>query len=180
MLTDTEIMLRVQAGDVGLYAVLVDRYRIRLNRFAQSKLNNASDAEDLVQETFLAAYHSRNSYSAEFAFSTWIWTIALNLSRKQFRRENREAAVQREFARNSVKQSNLENPVEVMLQAEKQDLLNEWLSQLPDYQSDAIRLKFFGGLRYEEIALAMDCSVSGAKRRVKVGLQKLFVIAEDD
>jgi RNA polymerase sigma-70 factor (ECF subfamily) len=44
---------------------------------------------------------------------------------------------------------------------------------LPDVQADALRLRFFGGLKYEEIAQSMNSSVSGAKRRVRRGLLSL-------
>lgn len=173
-------MERVQAGETGLFALLVERYQSRLLRFAKSKLENSSDAEDIVQDAFLAAYHARNSYSTDFAFSTWIWTITLNLARKVALKQTREHKKQRAFASLPRNRRESDAPLELLLKSEQLEQLDLWLQQIPENQSDAIRLKFFGKLSYQEIASAMDCSESGAKRRVKLGLLKLSIIAEND
>ncbi|MDB4439593.1 RNA polymerase sigma factor [Planctomicrobium sp.] len=180
MLSDVEIMERVQAGDTGLFALLVERYQSRLLRFAKSKLENSSDAEDIVQDAFLAAYHARNSYSTDFAFSTWIWTITLNLARKVALKQSGEHKKQQAFASLPRDHQEVESPIELLLKSEQRERLDLWLHQIPENQSDAIRLKSFGGLGYQAIASAMDCSESGAKRRVKLGLLKLSLIAEND
>jgi RNA polymerase sigma-70 factor (ECF subfamily) len=60
-----------------------------------------------------------------------------------------------------------------MLLLERREQLRLALEQLPEAQADALRLRFFGGLKFEEIAAAMESSVSGAKVRVKQGLIKL-------
>jgi len=180
MLSDVEIMERVQAGDTGLFALLVERYQSRLLRFAKSKLENSSDAEDLVQDALLAAYHARNSYSTDFAFSTWVWTITLNLTRKVTLKRTGEQNKQRAFSSLPQNHREADAPLDLLLKSEQLERLDLWLQQIPENQSDAIRLKFFGGLDYQAIATAMDCSESGAKRRVKLGLLKLSIIAEND
>ncbi len=87
---DVDIMRRVQAGEVEAFDLLVHRYRSALLRVAASKLGNAAWAEDVVQETLLAAYAARATYNPQFAFRTWLWTILLNLCRRQWqRRESR-------------------------------------------------------------------------------------------
>jgi RNA polymerase sigma-70 factor (ECF subfamily) len=60
-----------------------------------------------------------------------------------------------------------------VLATERQTRLAALLDELPEPQADALRLRFFGGLRFEDIARTMDCSLSGAKRRVQTGLIKL-------
>ncbi|MEW4489627.1 RNA polymerase sigma factor [Thalassoglobus sp. JC818] len=171
-------MKRVQAGETSLFTLLVNKYHERLMRFALSKLQVETDAEDVVQEAFLAAYHSRQSYSPEFEFSTWIWTITLNLTRNFRKKESQERTRQVEYVvrTNSTIESDT-RPEQFLLDREQSAQITVWLDQLPEPQSDAVRLRFFGELSYEEIALAMDCSLSGAKRRVKLGLIKLSEIA---
>ena len=178
MLTDVEIMIRVQAGETGLFAELVSRYQARLLRFARTKHRESAGAEDLVQETFLAAFQARHSYSTEFAFSTWIWTILLNLSRRAYARQIREqqrVEQLQERSRNSVES---DTGLQLLIDAEQKQQLHDWLDQLPQEQADALRLRFFGELPYEEIALAMESSISGAKRRVKNGLIRLGRLAD--
>src|SRR5580704_7969284 len=79
-------MCRVQAGQIELFDVLVRRYRGPLLNVAWSKLGDPTWAEDAVQETFLAAFAARATYNPRFAFRTWVWTILLNLCRRQWQR----------------------------------------------------------------------------------------------
>ena len=89
-LDDLQIMRRVQAGEVELFDLLVERYRGPLLNVAWSKLGDRTWAEDIVQEAFLAAFASRATYNPQFAFRTWLWTILLNLCRRHWqRRESR-------------------------------------------------------------------------------------------
>jgi RNA polymerase sigma-70 factor (ECF subfamily) len=56
---------------------------------------------------------------------------------------------------------------------ERSERLNALLDQLPEKQADALRLRFFGGLKFREIAAAMNCSLSTAKNRVRWGLTEM-------
>ncbi len=179
MIDDATLMKRICAGEYLLFDELVLRYRERLLRFAWSKYGNMSVAEDLVQEAFLAAFAARESYKPEFAFSTWLWTIFLNLCRRHYKREQIQPReiVHSSFATEDLIQipepSSPETPLQVALKTEQFQLLALYLSELPEVQADSLRLRFFGGMKFSEIALTMDCSLSAAKIRVKNGLVKL-------
>ena len=70
-----------------------------------------------------------------------------------------------------------------LMQVERSELLGQLLEALPEVQADALRLRFFGGLKFEEIAQAMGSSLTGAKQRVRRGLENLGAairFAEDD
>ena len=178
-LDDATIMKRVCAGEYLLFDELVLRYRQRLLRFAWSKYGNQCAAEDLVQEAFLAAYAARETYNPAFAFSTWLWTIFLNLCRRHYKREMKQP---REVVRSALgtskeiripEPSSTETPLQTALRTEQFELLVTYLADLPEVQADALRLRFFGGLKFSEIALTMECSLSAAKIRVKNGLLQL-------
>ena len=66
-----------------------------------------------------------------------------------------------------------EAPSARMATQERSELLDALLAKLPETQADALRLRFFGGLKFQEIAEAMGCSLSSAKNRVRWGLTKL-------
>ncbi|WP_417380586.1 RNA polymerase sigma factor [Gimesia sp.] len=178
-LIDADIMQRVCAGDYLLFDELVLRYRERLLRFAWSKYGRQIAAEDLVQEAFLAAFAARDSYNPSFAFSTWLWTIFLNLCRRHYKKQKREP---REVVRSSFstsdetvipEPSSSETPLQAVLKTEQFEQLTMYLAELPEVQADSLRLRFFGGMKFTEIALTMDCSLSAAKIRVKNGLLQL-------
>jgi RNA polymerase sigma-70 factor (ECF subfamily) len=177
-LDDVQIMRRIQAGEIALFDVLVERYRGPLVSVAWSKLGDRAWAEDAVQETFLAAFVSRNSFNPQFAFRTWLWTILLNLCRRHWRRRQSrpgehslsgpatELAGYREPATH-------DTALAQVLRVERLEQVHRLLARLPEVQADALRLRFFGGLQFSEIALAMGSSLSAAKQRVKHGLTAL-------
>ena len=163
---DQDLMQRVQAGDHAPFAELVDRFRPRLLRFAESSLRDRQLAEDVVQEAFLAVFQARQTYDPTFAFSTWVWTILLNLVRRT--RERLAKRQVREAASFEVRPTpSLSHP------AEDREQLDYWLSLIPEAEADALRLRFFGELSFDQIAASMESSVSGAKLRVRNGLGRL-------
>src|SRR5579863_8018308 len=78
--TDTDLMLRAQAGDDAAFDVLVERFRRPMIGFMYRMAHNQAVAEELAQEVFLRVYRSRQSYAAEAKFSTWLYRIATNLA----------------------------------------------------------------------------------------------------
>ncbi|NQV49630.1 MAG: sigma-70 family RNA polymerase sigma factor, partial [Candidatus Marinimicrobia bacterium] len=87
--TDEELIAEFQAGDDRGFVELVDRYKDRLVNFVYRFLHDMTDAEDLVQETFLKVYKNKQAYREIAKFSTWIYTIAGNLARSELRKRKR-------------------------------------------------------------------------------------------
>ncbi len=148
--SDRQLMLLVQAGDRARFSELVDRFRARLVRFAASSLHDRQAAEDLAQETFRAVYQARHTYNPQFAVSTWIWTILLNLVKRE--RERRARRTQLET------RAGERQPAAWAPQLEEREQLDAWLSQIPDAEADALRLRFFGELSFDEIAQSMKAA----------------------
>jgi len=67
-----------------------------------------------------------------------------------------------------------------LLAAENSEQLERLLARLPEHQADALRLRFFAGLKFEEIASTMGCSLSTSKNRVKWGLLKMSQLLKPD
>jgi RNA polymerase sigma-70 factor, ECF subfamily len=183
---DIEIMRRVQEGEVEAFDLLVHRYRSALLRVARSKLGNAAWAEDVVQEALLAAFIARKTYNPHFAFRTWLWTILLNLCRRQWRRREsrpreQSASQSGDWARSGFGEpSTAETSLAQALQTERRELVHRLLLQLPEVQADALRLRFLGELPFAEIAQTMDSSLSAAKQRVKQGLLSLAELIREN
>ena len=181
---DRDIMQRVQAGQTELFEQLVVRYRPVLVRVAQSKLDDFAAAEDVVQETLLAAFAARHTYRPEFSFRTWLWTILLNGCRRYLKGRARRspqaihAAV--EFGGDRSRQVETETGLTRLLAVEQTERLHRLLQDLPEPQADALRLRFFAGLTFPEIADAMQCSRNGARLRVQTGLETLATRLRDD
>jgi RNA polymerase sigma-70 factor (ECF subfamily) len=181
--SDQQLMRQTQAGDRAAFAEIVRRYQPALLRVAKSRLGRIDWAEDAVQETLLAAYKWRDSYREPHNFRTWLWTILLNQCRRtwtgRLRRPrlccwNEQPAAEVEPA---VYQASVERgegpPWQRLVAQERSELLESLLKQLPPAQADAVRLRFFAGLKFEEIAETMQCSLGTAKNRVKWGLMRM-------
>jgi RNA polymerase sigma-70 factor (ECF subfamily) len=177
--TDADLMRRANRGDRSAFDELVERYQPALRRVALSRLASVEAAEDVVQETFLAAYKSRHSYDERFGFRTWLWTILLNQCRRSAgRRSGRPRAVSLDAGGDrfhvACSGPDADPPgLAGILASERRELLDSLLGGLSTAQADALRLRFFGGLKFQEIADAMHCSLLTAKNRVRSGLIRL-------
>lgn len=173
--SDEDLIQLVQDGNLPVFEQLVQRYRPALLRVVYSKLRDRSHAEDVVQESLLAAFAARHTYNPDYAFRTWIWTITLRLCHQHVRRRCGVPAGTVNCDPVHLEQASSADcsALSALLQSERAELLLQALDELSEVQADALRLRFFGGLTYEDVAAAMTCSVRGAKQRVKSGLERL-------
>jgi RNA polymerase sigma-70 factor (ECF subfamily) len=166
------------AGDESAFALLAQRYQPALLRAAISRLGRRELAEEAVQEALLCAHRWLQTYDSRFSCRTWLWTILLNQCTRQARREARHRLEEPQhplLAEPGLRRNETQSgsPLDRLLARESADRLHALLADLPESQADALRLRFFGGLTFPEIAAAMACSEAGAKNRVKTGLIKL-------
>ena len=75
-MTDLELIKQAQRGATDCFAQLVARHQLALYRFLLARCHRPDDADDVLQETFLNAHRYLESYNAQWAFSTWLFTIA--------------------------------------------------------------------------------------------------------
>jgi len=175
-LSDLELMRQAQADNSQAFSVLVERYQVPLLRMARSRVGRPHWAEELVQETLLAAYRSRRTFDPRFSFRTWLWTILLNHCKAHAIRRQRRPTLESlgdsspDFVGPS---SSSDDPFAALWQKQRAALLDELLDRLPTAQADALRLRFFAGLKFQEIADTTGCSLLTAKNRVRAGLLKL-------
>lgn len=74
-MTEKELVLCAQAGDVDAFCTLYDRYKRKLYNYAYYKLGNTQDAEDAVQDCMLAAYARLEQLKKAEAFAAWLYAI---------------------------------------------------------------------------------------------------------
>jgi RNA polymerase sigma-70 factor (ECF subfamily) len=176
---DALIMQRVQAGDLDRFSDLIRRYQRPLHRAALERLGDPTWAEDVVQEAFLAAFAGRQSYNSAFSFRTWLWTILINLCKRHWKRRATRPAPQSwsELPNDRIMTSSEPHTqatgLTCLIHEERLERIRELLMALPEDQADALRLRFFGGLAFPEIAAALGCSLNTAKSRVRYGLEKI-------
>src|SRR6266487_6473589 len=77
-LDEAELIARCRQNDQRAFELLVERYAVRILNLAHRMVGDAMQAEDLMQDTFLAAWRNLPQFRAEASFSTWLYRIAVN------------------------------------------------------------------------------------------------------
>lgn len=95
---ESRIIARARRGHADAFRALVEEHKDRLFGFVWRMIRDHHEAEDLCQAAFIKAYESLESYSEQYAFSTWLFTIAYRLCLNRLRKR-RELTTDPDFAR---------------------------------------------------------------------------------
>ncbi len=178
-LADEVLVSATLQGDKSAYRVLVERYQDRLIRVALDILKNSSDAEDVVQESFVKAFLSLAKFKGQASFYTWLHRITFNMAVDLQRKNQRRGGQHFEYSEDvsvssnitsrdishansgsvSVSQNpasqNIEGPQEALLRRETGERIDRVLASLSYEHRAVIILREVDGLDYEEIAAAL-------------------------
>jgi RNA polymerase sigma-70 factor (ECF subfamily) len=92
-LTDEQLIFKFQEEDIEAFNEIVFRYKDKLVNFLFRYTGNRDDSEDLAQDTFLKLYRSKHLYREIAKFSTWFYTIAINIAKTNLRKKSRKKAI---------------------------------------------------------------------------------------
>lgn len=171
---ENQIVERVLQGKREAFAVLVDAHKGTIFNLAFRMTGNHQDADDLSQETFIRAYRNLRQFDPRKRFFTWIYTIGLNLIRNHLKKHGREMT--RENAARSSSEAGIDQGAQTerdVVQAPEIRRLEICLQKLPPDLREAVVLRFYQDLSFEEIATISDASLSAVKMRVYRGLDQL-------
>lgn len=151
---DADWIARVGRGDERALQHLFDKWKLPLLSFFYRSLGSHADAEDLTLEVFVRLHRSASDYEPKAKFSTYVFHIAQNLLRNEFRRRQRKPAqtVPPELFDDMVAESS-ERPQRVI---ELEELLQRGLARLPEKQRTALLLIYQQRLDYREAAAALQ------------------------
>ena len=142
----------------------------RLYRAAWYYTANHDDAEDLVQETFRAAYKSFGSFKGGSAFYTWLYGIFRNILHKHNRRKkmfvSRFGNIEEGISSGMPYLVSADNPELLLEHAEQHNMIHRALSELPEKYSEILILRHFEEFSYDEIAGVLNCSTGTVKSRI--------------
>jgi RNA polymerase sigma-70 factor (ECF subfamily) len=93
-LSDDDVIARVRGGDQPLFEIVMRRYNQRLFRAARAILRDDADAEDAVQQAYLAAYTHLDQFAGTARFSTWLTRIAIREALGKLRSRKRRGEVE--------------------------------------------------------------------------------------
>ncbi len=169
---DSELMLRLQAGDDAALNRLMSRWQTPLVQFVFRYIGNREEAVDLAQETFVRVYQSRGSYRPKSKFSSWLFAIASNLCHNYKRWERRHPTVSISGDEDTPgdgadRYPGAEpTPHEAAARNDLAAKVRESVQSLPHDLKTAVLLFEYEGLSYDEIAGVLSCSAKAVETRL--------------
>lgn len=160
-------MARVADGESAALAELYRRWATPLHRFL-ARATGGRDVEDLQQETWLRVVRAADRFDASRRFSTWLFQIALNLTRDWRRRPPPEPVDPVELP---LPASDLRPATDAGLDAER------LLAALPDAQREAVVLRYCHDLSEDEVATILGCPRGTVKSRLHHAMKRLVALA---
>jgi RNA polymerase sigma-70 factor, ECF subfamily len=183
---DRRLITDCLQGRIAAFGELVRRYQDRLYNAIYRVLDNSEDAYDVVQEAFLNAYQSLNSFKGDSEFFTWLYRIAFNaaISLKRKRRTvlSLEWGRNDELANEPIDESVYTHPGEALERSEEEAKLQEALNRLSPEHRTVLVLKDIEGQKYEEIAEILDVPIGTIRSRLhraRLELKELMQPDED-
>jgi RNA polymerase sigma-70 factor (ECF subfamily) len=174
MITEQEldwlIVERVHAGDKQAFNLLVIKYQTRIFRPILRIVRNQSEAEEIVQETFIRAYRALRYFRGDAAFYTWLYRIGLNAAKNSVIRQSRRHAEcqldESALGTSESLHSGNETPETIFASRQVAVVINTAIDNLPPMLRMAIVLREIEGLSYEQISAVMECPIGTVRSRI--------------
>ena len=173
-LPDEDLMDHVVTGSEAAFSCLVDRYKNRLQNVIYRYIRDHQRSEDLAQETFVRVYLHRERYRKTGKFSTWIFTIAVNLAKNEIRRKVRLRNVLSldhlmELLGSSEPRPEDDHQAPTDREVERDQtstVVAGAIAKLPEVYREALILRDIEGLAYEEIAGILEIPGGTVRSRI--------------
>lgn len=164
---DIRLMELAGAGGESAFEQLVERHQRLVIGTVGRMLGTGSDAEDIAQQVFVRVWKNAKRYEPRAKFTTWLLKITRNLVFNELRRRSRHPQVplqsDSEEEERPLKDEQAVAPDASLLEQELQQAVDAAIANLPETQRLAVILRRYEELSYEEIADALDQSVSAVK-----------------
>ncbi|MBW1821370.1 MAG: RNA polymerase sigma factor, partial [Deltaproteobacteria bacterium] len=170
---ENEIIQRILNGNREEFSFFVDKYQGPIYNLVYRLTGSRLDAEDLAQETFIKAYKSLSNFQIKRKFFSWLYTIAINLTRNHLKKKKPLLVENVEDLKPDNRHTDKNNPEINLIKHEQAQALESSIQRLPIALREAVILRYYFYLPFEEISRILCISLSGAKMRVYRALEKL-------
>ncbi|MDD5628676.1 MAG: RNA polymerase sigma factor [Elusimicrobia bacterium] len=170
--SDQELVLACLVGQAEAFEALLGRYQVRVFSFLMRMAGNASDAEDLCQETFLKAFENLEAYDRQRPLGSWLLAVAHNTAVDFLRARKPAGSLDDEDE--TVELCDPAQSVEGAAQAAwDQQTMERVLAELPPIYREALVLRHHEGLDYASLAEVLQVPEGTAKIRLFRGRELL-------
>ena len=169
--TDEELFQSWLNGRQDCFENLLGRYQGRLYKVILGWTRNPHLSQDLFQETWVRVIEHREDFDPERKFSTWVFSIAMNLARDHWRKEKR--------ARTDIDSEQIEAapaPTDIdreLIEKEQIQRLQAAIGGLSELEREVFMLRQFGEMSFQEIARMLDINLNTALSRMHQALNRL-------
>lgn len=177
----SQLIEKCLAGDEQAIENLVRAYETNVFRLALSIVGDASTANEVMQETFIAALRSLRSYKEKSSLKAWLYTITLNISRSHLRKQKVLEKLRINLASilqvDAQKQS---SPEDSIIQSEKERAIWTALHKLDDKHRMVVVLRYFQNLSVSEIAEILSVNEGTIHSRLHTARERLRNVLEKE
>jgi len=183
-LTDEQLIAEFQKEDIEAFNELVRRYKDKLVNFLYRYTGNRDESEDLAQDTFLKLYKSKHLYREIAKFSTWFYTIAINIAKTNSRKTRKYNSI-------SISDYDPENEKDFDLVSDvlgpdvnsnaaiENQYIQDAINSLDEHFKEVIMLRDIQDFDYEEITKILNLPLGTVKSRINRGREKLKILLKD-
>src|SRR4030042_4572272 len=181
--TDEILLNLITSSDENALSEFYDRYSRLVYSVALNTLSDIERAEEVTQDVFERVWDKAHTYNAgQGRVATWLASIARHRSidlyrQTRSRHENMQINWQEAEALDLPNGQNVEWEVDLR---QRQQRIRWMVAQLPSEQKQALGMAFFQGLTHTEIAGALNEPVGTVKTRIRLGMQKLRTLLQDE
>ncbi|MDZ7807026.1 MAG: sigma-70 family RNA polymerase sigma factor [Gracilimonas sp.] len=171
-LEDDALVSEALAGKEDSYSKLVDKYQKPLYFHIRKMIKEVELVDDLVQEVFMKAFHNLNSYSNEYAFSTWIYRIATNHTIDYLRKKKLQTLSIDQPYKTKDGDMEMQLPDESfstdqpVMKKERKAIVQEAIDNLPEKYRLVIEMRHMEEKSYQEIAEILDLPLGTVKAHI--------------
>jgi RNA polymerase sigma-70 factor (ECF subfamily) len=161
------LMARYQEGDFAAATTLIDRISPQLHRFFVAQLASRTDADDLLQETWLRIHRVRHTYRPGEPVLPWFYAIARRVRVDHYRKAIRTRTREQKLEETSIAAATVRG------ESAQVGRLEDLLAPLPESQREVIEMLKVAGMSLEEVARATSSTVGSVKQKVHRAYRKL-------
>ena len=179
--TDEQLVALAIDGDQDAFGNLVVRWESRMLRVAAGLIRDEEEARDLCQEAFLRAYRAIKGFKGEATFGTWINRITKNLCFDWIKKRRPPVGpISDVESAGAIDPKSLHDTIEDRIaRGELKREMEKVLARLPDKNREAVKLKHYHDLTYEEIADLKGWPVGTVKTLVYQGLRMMTELLQE-
>ena len=168
---DADLMLRLKAGELDCFEILMNKYRRAMIHFMFRMVHNQAVAEEMAQEVFLRVYRARETYRAEAKFTTWLYRIATNLAVNYARdTKNERTAPKVQLDEPDYESGSMPDVADAtpnieqnILRQERLNAIKQHVMALPERQRMAVLMHKYQEMDYKQIGAVLKLSESATK-----------------